>query len=96
VLIEDGPILLNQGNYLLGMRRVKARDIQVFGQLSTMQCLIELITKGLVNNIELHNRRFSSLEYNTINIMQAVVVVVSLVRESTIVVKDVLRLLATF
>jgi hypothetical protein len=39
MLIKDGPILLNQGNELLGMRRVKVRGIQVFGQLSAMQCL---------------------------------------------------------
>jgi hypothetical protein len=73
------------------MRRVKGRDIQVSGQLSAMQCLIKVIMKGRVNDIELRNRRFPSSEYNTtINIMQAVVVVISLVRESTIVVKEVL------
>jgi hypothetical protein len=47
--------------------------------------------KGHVNNIELWNRRFPPSEYNTtINIMQAVFIVVSLVGESTIVVKDAL------
>ncbi len=45
-LIKDDPTLFNQGNQLLGMRRVKVRDIQVFGQLSTIQCLIKVIMKG--------------------------------------------------
>ncbi len=73
------------------MRRVKVRDIQVSGQLSAMQHIIEVIMKGWVKDIELGNRRFPLLEYNTtVNIMQAVVIVVGLVRESTIIVKDVL------
>jgi hypothetical protein len=66
------------------MRRVKVRDIQVSSQLSAMQRLIKVIIKGWVNNIELRNRRFPSSEYNTaIDITQAVVIVVGLVREST-------------
>ena len=44
-----------------------------------------------INNIELQNRRFTLSEYNTtIDIMQVVVVFVSLVRKSTIVIIDVL------
>ena len=47
--------------------------------------------KGRVNDIDLRNRRLPLLEYNTtVNIMQAVAVVVSLDGESTIMVKDVL------
>ncbi len=73
------------------MRRVKVRDIQVFGQLSAMQCLVEVIMKVQVNDIKLRNRRLPSSEYNTtIDIMQAVVVVVGLVREPKITIKDVL------
>ncbi len=72
------------------------RDIQVSGQLSTMQRLIKFIMKGQVNDIMMRNRRFPSSEYNTtVNVMKAVVIVVTLVRESTIVVKDVLQPLAT-
>ncbi len=72
------------------MRRVKVRDIQVSGQLSAIQCLITLIMKGRVNYIELQNRRFPSSEYDTtVKIMQVVVIVVSLVRESMVAVKDV-------
>jgi hypothetical protein len=67
------------------------RDIQVFGQLSALQHLIKVIMKGWVNDIELQNRRLPLSEYNTtVNIMQAVVIVVGLVRESTIIIKDVL------
>ncbi len=73
------------------MTGIKVRVIQVPGQLSAMQCLIKLIMKGWVNNIELRNRRFPLSEYNTtVNIMQVVVIFVSLVRESQIIVKDVL------
>jgi hypothetical protein len=53
--------------------------------------------KGRVNNIELQNRKFPSSEYKTtVDIMQVVAVFVILVRESTIILKDVLQLLATF
>ena len=73
------------------MRRVKVRDIQVFGQLSAMQCLVEVIMKVQVNDIKLRNRRLPSSEYNTtIDIMQVVVAFVSLIRESTIIIKDAL------
>jgi hypothetical protein len=44
-----------------------------------------------INNIELQNRRFTLSEYNTtIDIMQVVVAFVSLIRESTIIIKDAL------
>jgi hypothetical protein len=73
------------------MSGVKVGDIQVLGQLGAMQCLIKLIMKGRVNNIKFWNRRFPPLEYNaTIYIMQAVVTCDSLIRESTIIVKEVL------
>ncbi len=31
ILIQDSPISFNEGNELIGMRRVKVRNIQVFG-----------------------------------------------------------------
>jgi hypothetical protein len=91
VLIKDGPVLFDEGNELCGMRRVKVGDIQVLGQLSAMQCFVEVIVEVGVTNIKLGNRRLLSLEYNaTVNVMEAVIVVVGLVRKPTIVIEDIL------
>ncbi len=71
------------------MSGVKVGDIQVLGQLSAMQCLIKLVMKGRVKDIKFWNRRFPPSEYNaTVENMEAIVAFISLIRESTIVVKD--------
>ena len=57
VLIKDGPIFFDQGNELRGLRRVEVGNIQVLGQLSTMQGFIEVIVGFRINNIKFGNRR---------------------------------------
>ncbi len=47
--------------------------------------------KGWVNDTKLGNRRLLLLEYNaTVNIMEAIIKVIGLAREPTIIIKDVL------
>jgi hypothetical protein len=73
------------------MRRVKAGDIQVLGQLSAMQRFVEVVVEVWVNNIKLGNRRLLSSEYNaTANVIKAVIVVIGLVGKPAIVIEDIL------
>ncbi len=72
------------------MRKVEVGYIQILGQLSTMQRFVKVIVEVRVNDI-MGNRILLFLEYNAIvNVMEAVIVVVSLIRKPTIVIEDVL------